>query len=76
LINRVKGANDMLQEGDYMGALSKLKGTWTSLKGGIHEWEEGNFNSIFLEQRANELIGNSIISTPQGSLDVPIERKQ
>jgi muramidase (phage lysozyme) len=76
LINRVKGANDLLQEGDYMGALSKLKGTWTSLRGGIHEWEEGNSNSIFLEQRANELIGNSIISTPQGSLDVPIERKQ
>ena len=53
-IGLVRGATDLISKGDYVGALNKLSGKWTSLPGGVHEWKGFTYN-IFLQSRATIL---------------------
>jgi len=60
-ISLVKGATEAIHAGNYQQALNSLSGKWTSLPGGKHEWSGFSYD-IFLQQRANELNGNSILN--------------
>ena len=68
LIESVSDASEQIQSGDYESALNTLSGQWSSLPGGQHQWQS-NVNQIFLNFRAQELKSQSIIATPQGSLN-------
>lgn len=66
---RASGVISDINSGNIMSAFIKLNGTWTSLPGGK---EQGITRTqaiqIFNSNRANELMGNSPLASPVGSL--------